>query len=92
MPCNYKDYHPAWKQIVIAIKKREGNRCKLCNAHNGRPHWKTRNIVVLTVAHLDHDIKNNKPYNLAAICQRCHNIIDTPVRVKNRNAKIGGGK
>lgn len=84
MPCDYKKYHHAWKQIVIAIKKRENNHCKLCNAENGKLHWKTESKVVLTVAHLDHDIKNNKPYNLAALCQRCHNIIDMPHRVNNR--------
>lgn len=29
--------------------------------------------IVLTVAHLDHDIKNNQDNNLAALCQ-CHHI------------------
>lgn len=28
--------------------------------------------IVLTVAHLDHDITNNSDENLAALCQRCH--------------------
>jgi hypothetical protein len=28
--------------------------------------------VVLTIAHLDHDIGNNDDGNLAALCQRCH--------------------
>jgi len=28
--------------------------------------------VVLTIAHLDHDIENNDPENLKALCQRCH--------------------
>lgn len=28
--------------------------------------------IVLTVAHLDHDVANNDPSNLAARCQRCH--------------------
>jgi len=28
--------------------------------------------VVLTIAHLDQDRSNNDPYNLAALCQRCH--------------------
>lgn len=28
--------------------------------------------VVLTVAHLDHDIANNEDANLKALCQRCH--------------------
>lgn len=32
--------------------------------------------VVLACAHLDHDPGNNKPRNLAALCQRCHMIND----------------
>ncbi len=28
--------------------------------------------VVLTIAHLDHDPRNNDDGNLAALCQRCH--------------------
>lgn len=28
--------------------------------------------IVLTVAHLDHDVANNDPDNLRALCQRCH--------------------
>ncbi len=28
--------------------------------------------IVLTVAHLDQDIKNNDPGNLEALCQKCH--------------------
>jgi hypothetical protein len=40
--------------------------------------------IVLTIAHLDQDTKNNKPVNLLALCQRCHNKIDMPYRIKNR--------
>jgi hypothetical protein len=32
--------------------------------------------VVLACAHLDHDPTNNRPRNLAALCQRCHMIHD----------------
>lgn len=28
--------------------------------------------TVLTVAHLDHNTRNNDPANLRALCQRCH--------------------
>lgn len=84
MPCNYKDYHPDWKNISLRIRAREGNRCKLCNAHNGKPHWKTGSKVVLTVAHLNHNKNDNREYNLAALCQRCHLIIDMPYHVDKR--------
>lgn len=37
------------------------------------PHFPHRCIViVLTIAHLDHDVTNNDPTNLRALCQRCH--------------------
>jgi len=85
MPCDYKNYHPQWKIISKdIIKNRAKNRCELCNAENGKPHWKTGSKVVLTVHHLDRDVKNNKPYNLIALCQRCHNKIDLPFRIKRR--------
>ena len=29
-------------------------------------------VIVLTIAHLDHDTTNNADTNLAALCQRCH--------------------
>lgn len=32
--------------------------------------------VVLTIAHLDHDITNNDYSNLMALCQRCHLALD----------------
>lgn len=28
--------------------------------------------IILTIAHLDHDLTNNTDANLAALCQRCH--------------------
>ena len=45
--------------------------------------------VVLTVAHLDHDINNNDPSNLKALCQRCHNRHDINNRKKNRKINKG---
>jgi len=93
MPCNYKDYHPQWKTISKGIiKNRAGNHCELCNAENGKPHWKTGSKVVLTVAHIDQDKMNNKPYNLLALCQHCHNRIDLPFRIRHRKDKKGGGE
>lgn len=39
--------------------------------------------IVLTIAHLNQDPSDNRDVNLAALCQRCHNIIDQPHRTKN---------
>lgn len=44
--------------------------------------------IVLTIAHLDHDINNNSPDNLKALCQRCHNRYDSKNRNVNRKRKI----
>jgi hypothetical protein len=38
--------------------------------------------VVLTVAHLDHQPENCSRDNLRALCQKCHNRYDAPMRAK----------
>ena len=43
--------------------------------------------IVLTVAHLDHDVTNNEPKNLAALCQQCHNRHDVAHRAETRRGK-----
>lgn len=88
MPCNYKDYPNNWKVIRKNVMERSGGRCELCNAENYKPHWKTGSKVILTVHHIDYDKKNNTGYNLLALCQRCHNKLDMPFRVKNRKRNI----
>jgi hypothetical protein len=40
--------------------------------------------IVLTVAHIDHDKKNNCFNNLVALCQRCHLKHDIHQHVANR--------
>lgn len=45
-------------------------------------------VIVLTIAHLDHDPTNNKRTNLAALCQRCHNRWDAKHRQRNRRKKL----
>lgn len=52
-------------------------------------------MVVLTIAHLDHQPENNDPANLRALCQKCHNDYDRPHRQRNaaitRQQKRNGG-
>jgi len=43
-------------------------------------------VVVLTVAHLDHDEQNNDPANLRALCQRCHLSHDREDNAARRRA------
>jgi hypothetical protein len=85
-PENRARYPKNWKEIVAHIRKRSRNRCefiidgKRCKARNGKPHPDTGSIVVLTVAHLDHQPENNANDNLKHACQRCHNRYDAPMR------------
>ena len=42
--------------------------------------WRRPVEIVLTVAHLDHMPENCADENLKALCQRCHNNYDAPMR------------
>lgn len=48
--------------------------------------------VVLTVAHLDHDEKNNDPANLRALCQRCHLAHDREDNARRRRENARSAK
>lgn len=99
---------PEWKAIRNRILERDGHACKLCHAPNGEvvhrdmatgawsyaPFGNVRTVkIVLTIAHFNQDTTDNRDANLAALCQRCHNIIDAPWRRRNaaatRRAKSG---
>jgi len=43
-------------------------------------------VVVLTVAHLNHQPEDCRPENLQALCQRCHNRHDAAHRAETRRA------
>lgn len=60
-----------------------------CN-YVGQVHKTNKFIrIVLTIAHLDHNTKNNHYSNLKALCQRCHNRHDVEYRKKNRKKNKG---
>lgn len=49
--------------------------------------------VILTVAHLNHREDDNRPENLAALCQRCHlrlDAADNAARRRERRAAAAG--
>ena len=96
MPIRPEDrrlYPPDWPEISRAIREeRAGWRCERCGAANGLPHPVTGSRVVLTVAHLDHDPTNNDPSNLRALCQRCHNAHDAPMRAWRRRYRLDNGQ
>ena len=79
------NYPPNWPAISRRIRfERAGNRCEQCGAANHWFHPETGSVVVLTVAHLDHNPANNTDDNLAALCQAGHNRYDAPKRAANR--------
>lgn len=55
-----------------------------------RFHGLTR--VVLSVAHLDRNSRNNERGNLVALCQRCHLRYDVRQHVANRRYGRGHGR
>lgn len=80
-----KEYHPKWTLISRLIRyKRAGNKCEWCGAYNRVPHPITGSLVVLTVAHIDHNKKNNNFNNLKALCQKCHLGHDLQQHIENR--------
>ncbi len=43
--------------------------------------------IVLTIAHLNHDVTDNREENLKALCQRCHLNHDRPHNIAKRKTK-----
>ena len=89
---------PEWLAIRESILVRAGGKCEECGAPNrtvvlrdnqGRWDFRRHNIdcrevlIVLTIAHLDHDPGNSSDDNLRAWCQQCHNRYDQLHRQKN---------
>jgi len=100
LPENRDRYPENWPQIRGEIlaragetgegEEREEARCEWCGAENRKPHPVTGSMVVLTIAHLDHQPENCDPTNLRALCQKCHNGYDVrhrrSTRARNRVA------
>ena len=86
-PENRALYPAEWKAIRARILKRARNRCEWCDVANYSPIPGKRGPVVLTIAHLDHDPTHNDFKNLAALCQRCHNRYDAPMRAAGRKLR-----
>lgn len=88
-PSERERYPKNWRDISERIRRRADGRCEgipgqpSCGAVHGQRHPITGSIVVLTVAHLDHQPEHCEDANLRALCQRCHNRYDQPHRRKN---------
>lgn len=91
-PENRGRYPKDWKAISARVRfERAKGRCECtgdcgldhgerCDAWHDARHPVTDAVVVLTVAHLDHEPENCADENLKAMCQRCHNRYDAPKR------------
>jgi len=105
-PENRKLYPPNWKALSLEVREEAGNKCEWCKIPNHRWGWrdpKTKEfymgvppkgvkgfMVVLTVAHLDQNPRNNKRSNLRALCQKHHLAHDAKYRKEAREKKIRG--
>ena len=93
-----RDRYPQdWKSVSERIRQRAGGRCECsgeCGLHSGRrcieihghDAVNARGLVILTVAHLDHQPENCDDSNLRAMCQRCHLRYD---RFHHRETRTG---
>lgn len=90
-----------WRSLRAAILNRSGFRCEGtpqfpdCRALQKEPHPDTGSIVVLTIAHMDHDETHADPERCRALCQRCHLTWDAKHHAANarrtRERKSGQG-
>ena len=88
---------PEWLAIRERILERAENKCEQCGVENyeivARSDKEVK--IVLTIAHLDGGLEDHTDENLAALCQKCHNILDAPSRAvnaaKTRRSKLAVG-
>jgi hypothetical protein len=101
MPIKPEDrerYPRDWPAISRRVRVLAGWACEgvpgepPCGAKQGDRHPITGAVVVLTVAHLDHQPENCDERNLRALCQRCHNRYDQPHRQRNAATTRRAGK
>lgn len=87
MPIDYKLYPSNWKQIRAQILERAKHHCERCGIANYATRYNDKTgknaRIVLTIAHIQNpDPMDCRPENLQALCQRCHNRLDAPMRAK----------
>jgi 5-methylcytosine-specific restriction endonuclease McrA len=76
-------YGKDWAALSRRLRsERAGNCCEWCGVANGQLNLFTGSRVVLTVAHLDQNPRNNAEHNLAVLCQKCHLNHDRPFNLR----------
>ena len=80
-----------WAEIENALENRGYDYFEEELKHHVSKDGKVERLtkIVLTIAHLDHNINNNDYSNLKALCQRCHNRYDIGFRKSNRKINKG---
>lgn len=81
--CGVKDRAIGWRDDTGAFHEvaSDGDYQKLAYEQCNYGDLHRLILIVLTTAHLaDPDPSNCDPSNLAALCQRCHNRLDAPMR------------
>lgn len=78
----------SWPDNLNGLSAVDGRM--LANTDCGQVSYGRPVTVVLTVAHLDHRPENCTRDNLRALCQRCHNVYDAPIRWAGRKARLKG--
>ena len=69
-------YPANWPDIACKVKTEADFACIRCHEpHNPKAGY------TLTVHHLDGNKANCKPYNLVALCQRCHLKVQARVKI-----------
>lgn len=82
---DWSKYPKNWKKIRQEILERAGYQCEClgeclgncgyptkCPEAHGMVAINFKGKVVLTIAHLNHNTKDNRRKNLKALCNRCH--------------------
>ena len=108
MPWDRTKYPDDWESRSDRIRfDRAGGRCECegecglhrthpgprrCTERHGQPADWANGLIVLTVAHLDHDTTHNDDNNLKAMCQRCHLRYDQLYHQQNSYRRRRAGK
>ena len=93
MPMDRSKYPTDWESISQRIRfDRAKGRCEKCGSEYGEPNPETGSVVVLTVAHLNHEPSDCRDENLMAMCQACHIRYDAPRKADERRYGKGVGQ
>lgn len=75
------DYGPAWQEIRIQVRARDGYRCQVCGSLEiGRPHHVHHKVPFRTFASA---LEANRLENLITLCPVCHRKVELNVRIRS---------